>query len=97
MPVFSPVSRALFLRKILQVGLGLALTPIANAAAADDDDHDDDEEKQNLKRLAKKYGERHSDPTGHVRPDLLRQGMEHAQQMPVARSLGGPAVAGQPK
>jgi hypothetical protein len=85
----------MFLRRLLQVGLGLALTPIANAAAANDDDHDDDE-KQNLKRLAEKYRERHSDSAGQVRPDLLRQGMEHAQQMPVARSIGGSAVAGQP-
>jgi hypothetical protein len=85
----------MFLRKLLQVGLGLALTPIANAVAANDDDHDDDDEKQNLKRLAEKYRMQHSDPAGQVRPDLLRRGMEHAQEMPVARSMGGPAVAGQ--
>jgi hypothetical protein len=93
----SPISRAVFLRKLLYPGLvlaGLVLTPIADTVA--DENDGDDEEKQNLKRLAEKYKERHRDPTGKVRPDLLQQGMEHAQQMPVARSMGGPAAPGQP-
>ncbi len=97
MTMYSSISRAVFLRKVLYPGLflgGLMLAPIADAVA-DEDDRYDDEEKQNLKRLAEKYKQRHSDPTGQVRPDLLRQGMEHAQQMPVARSMGGPAVSGQ--
>jgi hypothetical protein len=91
MPIITSISRATFLRKLLCPGLilgGLVATPISNTVAAEFD-RKDDEEKENLKRLTEKYKKRHSDPAGQVRPDLLRKGMEHAQQMPVARSVGG--------
>ncbi len=89
---YSP-SRADLLRKAFAVLLLGVLAPFAASAA---EDADDDDEKKNLERLAERARQDRSDPTGKVRPDLLQLGKVHAQQMPVAPSIGGPAAPPQP-
>ena len=92
------VSRACLIRKLLLPILCLGALRLMRAATAAAEEGREDERKETeyLRRLAEKYKEQHSDSMGQVRADLLRQGMDHAAQMPTARYVGGPAATGQP-
>jgi hypothetical protein len=71
----------------LVVLLGVSAIPMAFAQTSNAQDqaqkHQQVREKQQQKFLRE-----HSDASGRPRPDLWRQGMEHARQMPVAANIG---------
>ena len=63
-------------------------------AAAESDETIGEQPARELNR--QKFLRDHSDPSGFVRPDLWRKGMEHARQMEVVRNIGAGAISLKP-